>query len=280
MRVEGLKLLNSNFYHQITISDNKIVVQRCDKGGRLVSRDDGVKLTPSDHPISEEIRKLGSVSTVDRVVEYYLDYSEITSISSVLFRERPYIIVESEKDNSNDIFGSDCSKRLKLRTEVPGREISVGKIFDKYEFDRDEFLANLIGDVKEVDFSVTENKTGYRLDKDNDKAFFFLSSQKNYSGKIYMSPGEIEFLYKAMSMIMGDNLVTVTMEEKLSRLDFLSSYYAMITPEDSHSVITMSRGLIPVALDFESSHNRSVMEKRREEDKINGRVYQMKMEGF
>ncbi len=280
MRVEGLKLLNSNFYHQITISDNKIVVQRCDKDGRLVSRDDGVKLIPSDHPISEEIRTLGSVSTVDRVVEYYLDYSEITSISSILFRERPYIIVESEKDNSNDIFGSDCSKRLKLRTEVPGREISVGKIFDKYEFNRDEFLANLIGGVKEVDFSVTENKTGYRLDKDNDKAFFFLSSQKNYSGKIYMSPGEIEFLYKAMSMIMGDNLVTVTMEEKLSRLDFLSSYYAMITPEDSHSVITMSRGLIPVALEFESSHNRSVMEKRREEDKINRRVYQMKMEGF
>lgn len=282
MRVEGLKILDSNYYHQIAIYGNKIVVQRCSKGGKMISRDDGVKTMPPNHSISDEIRNLDKISTVDRIVEYYLDYNRLTSISSELIREEPYIIVEGEKDNSNAIYESNLSKKLKIRTDFPKSKFLVNKILDKYQFDRDEFLAHLIGDVREFSFFVSDNNTSYSLDKGkdgNDTGIFFLNTHK-YSGGNFTPPNEIEFLNRALPMIMGDNLVTTTIVRDEEESDFLNPPYVMITPEDAHSVITMPNKLAHFASEFESNYNQSVMKKRRETEKINGKVFQMKMEGF
>lgn len=277
MRVEGLKILDSNYYQQITVHDGRMVVQRYDKVGRLVSKDFGPKRTASKQRLSLLIKKLDDKAVMSIVTDYFLDYVKVDAIYENLnISGKLYPIVVD----------STIGKRLRFSTS-PSDE-ALEKIRARYKFDRDEFLIGL-EDYGNFVFGYELGKSYYTIDgndlenkKEEDKTRrvqFCLATEYDENFVPRVREDELEFFGRAISTIMGDRIAEATVYEDSDRFGFITKDY-LITDKHCERQIHIPKGLFPVATKYVSEHNQRVWNQRREQEKIEGKVYQMKMEEF
>lgn len=277
MRVEGLKILDSNYYQQITIYDGRMVVQRYDKVGRLVSKDYGPKRTASKQRLSLLIKKLDDKAVMSIVTDYFLDYVNIDAIYENLdISGKLYPIVVD----------STIGKRLRFSTN-PSDE-ALEKIRARYKFDRDEFLIGL-EDYRNFVFGYELGKSFYTIDSNDSKTegeegktrkvLFCLAAENDENFGPRVRDDELEFFGRAISTIMGNRIADATVYEDSDRFGFITRDY-LITDEYYERQIHIPNGLFPVATKYVSEHNQRVWSQRREQEKIEGNVYQMKMEEF
>lgn len=278
MKVEGLRILDSNYYQQITIHNSKMVVQRYDKVGRLITKDFGPKRASSKQRLSLEIKNLDDVAVVDAVTDYYLNYSKINAIFEDIYVEGILYPV---------VVDSTLGKRLRFRT-CPSDEV-VEKIMAKYRFDRDEFLVGL-DEYKNFVFGHEVGKSYYEIkgekvdeSKKEDKSspvIFCLAASHDENFVPRVRDDELEFFGRAISIIMGDSIAKATVVEDQDRFGFITKNHVIFDIDHYERQIHMPEELYSAAEKFVSEHNHRVWEKRREQEKIEGNVYQMKMEGF
>ena len=280
MDVEGRSILDSNFYQQITVADSKLVVQRYDKVGRLVSKDYGPKRTKSKQALSSRIRKCDDDTVKSMILDYFLDYNKVDSIYENLnLRGTFYSIV----------LDSPLGKRLRFKTN-PSDEL-VKKIYDKYRFDRDEFLINLDG-YYNFEFSTTLEHSNYEVEgtvksysseSEEDKTrkvLFCLAASRNEDFVPRVREDEIEFFGRAISLIIGDEIGIVEESKDIDGYgDFISNYF-IVDKDYNSKIIHISDDLVPFALKFLSEHNSRVWEQRRETENNDSKIYQMKLEEF
>ncbi len=280
MEVEGKRILDSNYYQQITIHDRKMIVQRYDKVGRLVSKDFGPKRTRSKQAISSRIKKCDDDSVKGLVSDYFLDYNKINSIFENTYLQGNFYPL---------IIDSVLGKRMRFRT-VPSEEISK-KIFAKYSFDREEFLIGLEGyrnfvfgfDVGNAYYTIngvpSDETISLEADKNRDVVFCLAASQDgNYVP--YVREEELAFFGRAISMIMGDRIADTEEVKDTDRFGFLNTEYVIVDKDYYDRSIRISRELVPAAEAFVSEHNQRVWNERRKQEEVEGKIYQMKMEEF
>ena len=280
MDVEGRSILDSNFYQQITVADSKLVVQRYDKVGRLVSKDYGPKRTKSKQALSSRIRKCDDDTVKSMILDYFLDYNKVDSIYENLnLRGTFYSIV----------LDSPLGKRLRFKTN-PSDEL-VKKIYDKYRFDRDEFLINLDG-YYNFEFSTTLEHSNYEVEgtvksysseSEEDKTrkvLFCLAASHDENFVPRVREEELEFFGRAISLIMGDEIAVIEEVKTTNSLGFLERKYLIFDKDYSRRVIQISRDLVPHAEEFLSQHNSRVWKQRREIEANDEKIYQMKLEEF
>lgn len=287
MKIEGLRILDSNFYHQLTICDDKIVVQRLDSMGRVVNNDDDdeVRWVKSTNSISSEIRGLDDQGTIDRVVEYYLNYNKITGVYTNIDSNKSLycVFMSSIYDRWNLIYNE--TKRLGFQ-EIPD-EMTFKKIMDKYRFDREGFLINLVDDASRFEFCIEDGNSYYQSNEFSDgnkNVCFVLCVKKDSSGLFKLEPSELEFFEKAVDVIMGEDIARVSGETEYNKCgsligDHMSIYSGEFAPKKNVNIA------VPFELRSEAQravlkHNKKVLNRRREQEKVEGRVYQLKMEGF
>lgn len=280
MEVEGRRILDSNFYQQITIADKKMVVQRYDKVGRLVSKDYGPKRTKSKQTISSRLRKCDDETVKSMVLDYFLDYNKVASIYEDLNLHGTFYSI---------VLDSTLGKRLRFKT-FP-REDNAKKIYDKYRFDRDEFLINLEGYYKysfetvlehssyEVE-GTSESFTSQEEDDKTRRVFFCLAASHDENFVPRVREEELEFFGRAISLIMGDEIAEIEEVKSTNELGFLQREYLIVDKYYSSKVIHISSDLVPRAEEFLSQHNSRVWEQRREKEANDEKIYQMKMEEF
>lgn len=275
MRIEGLRILDSNYYHQLTIHDGKAVVQRYNKHGGIARGCSSDKYVKSSNPISLELRGLDDDSTIERLVDYYLDYNKIIGIQeNAIVGGTTYIIVSSPGEEISSIYETP-NKKLRFRI-VPSHDTSK-KIIDRYRFDRDEFLLNLPEDIKEFVFAFETEKSYYKTD--GDSAIFCLNARHDENFVPVVLDSEVSFFRKAISLVMGDNIIYDDISDEEDRFGFISREYT-ITDSTFSKKIKMPKELYPVAKEVVDSHNKRVLAEREQELQITGFVYQKKMEGF
>lgn len=280
MEVEGRRILDSNFYQQITVGDKKMVVQRYDKVGRLVSKDYGPKRTKSKQALSTRLRKCDDETVKSMVLDYFLDYNKVASIYEDLNLHGTFYSI---------VLDSTLGKRLRFKT-FPREDIAK-KIYDKYRFDRDEFLINLEGYYKysfetvlehssyEVE-GTSESFTSQEEDDKTRRVFFCLAASHDENFVPRVREDEAEFFGRAISLIMGDEIVEIEEVKSTNELGFLQREYLIVDKDYSSKVIHISSDLVPKAEEFLSQHNSRVWEQRRKTEVDDEKIYQMKMEEF
>lgn len=280
MKVEGLKLLDANFYHQLTVRGDKIVVQRLDKSGRMVTCDDLVQKVKSANPISRELRHLDTRESIDRVVEYYLDYSKITGIYTNASFNRDLYCVLTSSIGDEDLIHKGARK---LRFQEAPDQRTFQRIVDKYHLDREVFLLNLVDDVSYFEFYFDKGNSSYQVRdfyEGKKKGCFTLRLEEASSYRLDLPPDEEEFLEKAVDIIMGDEIAISRVDEDWDRFGFLERRYMRIDSERYGKTITVSQVEKSRIEDIVSKHNMGVWERRHKQEKAEGKVYQLKMEGF
>lgn len=280
MDVEGRSILDSNYYQQITVSDKKMVVQRYDKVGRLVSKDYGPKRTKTKHALSSRIKSCDDETVKSMILDYFLDYNKVDSIYENLNLHGTFYSI---------VLDSTLGKRLRFKT-YPGEDI-VRKIYDKYKFDRDEFLINLEGYFKysfetmlghssyEIE-GVTKSWDDEKIDDKTREVRFCLATNRSDGILPQVREEEIEFFGRAISLIMADKIAVVDEVKDTDEFgDFVKEYFIIDEERDSR-VIYIPCELVPIAETAVSKHNGRVWEQRREIEKNDEKVYQMKLEEF
>lgn len=280
MDVEGRSILDSNFYQQITVADSKLVVQRYDEVGRLVSKDYGPKRTKSKQALSSRIRKCDDDTVKSMILDYFLDYNKVDSIYENLNLHGTFYSI---------VLDSPLGKRLRFKTN-PNDEL-VKKIYDKYRFDRDEFLINLDGyynfefstTLEHSNYEVEGTVKSYSLESEEDKArkvLFCLAASRDEDFVSRVREDEIEFFGRAITLIMGDEIGIVEESKDIDGYgDFISNYF-IVDKDYNSKIIHISDDLVPFALKFLSEHNSRVWEQRRETENNDSKIYQMKLEEF
>lgn len=275
MKIEGLRILDSNYYHQLTIHDSKAVVQRYNKNGGIARGCSSDKYAKASNPISLELKGLDYDTTVDRLVDYYLDYNKIIGIQeNAIVNGTTYIIISSPGEVMSSIYETP-SKKLRFRV-APSHDTSK-KIIDRYRFDRDEFLINLPEEVREFVFCVQQENTYYKVE--GKSAIFCLNARRDERCKVVALESEKDFFGRAISLIMGDEIISSDISEESERFGFVNRAYT-ITDSSGRKKIKMPKGLYPAAKEFVDAHNNRVLAERRQAEQIVGPVYQKKMEGF
>lgn len=280
MEVEGKRILDSNYYQQVTIHDKRMIVQRYDKVGRLVCKDFGPKRTRSKQAISSRMKKCDDETVKAMAVDYFLDYNKICSIYENSYVQGIFYPL---------IIDSTIGKRLRFKA-LPSDEI-WDKIECKYRFNRDEFLINLEGYCKfafgfDVDRSSYEIKGMTKdwtesLEEDKTREVLFcLSASQDENFVPYVREEELEFFGRAISVIMGDQIADIEEIRSTDRFGFILKEYAIVDKDYYNRSIHIASELVPAAEKFVSAHNQRVWSKRREEEKIEGKIYQMKLEEF
>ena len=205
-----------------------MVVQRYDKVGRLVSKDYGPKRTKSKQALSSRIRKCDDDTVKSMILDYFLDYNKVDSIYENLnLRGTFYSIV----------LDSPLGKRLRFKTN-PSDEL-VKKIYDKYRFDRDEFLINLDG-YYNFEFSTTLEHSNYEVEgtvksysseSEEDKTrkvLFCLAASHDEDFVPRVREDEVEFFGRAISLIMGDEIAEIEEVKTTNSLGFLKKEYLIV----------------------------------------------------
>ncbi|MDD5888565.1 MAG: hypothetical protein PUC82_03650 [bacterium] len=268
MKIEGLKILDSNFYHQIIIGDRKMIVQRYDRHGVLDTKDDGPVRVKSTDAISKRIKGKDDDEVKALVLDYFLSYNKISAIledASIQWNFYPLLVDSSL--GKKLIFKDNLSKDL------------CDKVRSKYCFDRLEFLVNL-DSCSDFTFNTGMGNSYYKMAQDSDnKAIFGLSTYYDDKKRLQVRKEELDFLAKAIDIIMEGNIIDVVGTCSNDRMGF-SGEFVILDKEREDKVIHISKELVTFASPFVGKHNLNVFSQRREEEKNEGKVYQMKMEEF
>ena len=128
MKIQGLRILDSNFYHSISIYHDKVIVSRKGRNGALTTKYNDCNCLFLPHVISERLNGLSRDEAVSEIVQYYLNFSELPN------REVLNDIVdnyeESREEFLNDLMGSDC-KTFRFYVSDTVSSYSLGKESDE-----------------------------------------------------------------------------------------------------------------------------------------------------
>lgn len=272
MKISGLKILSSNCYNLLTVSERSIIIQRFDLNGNIKDcSDDSVKFSRLSNSLVTQLDGLEDKEKIARVVDYYLDYAKVTSVAdSVLIDGLKYTVVE----------GIDaCDERRNLRfDESLNRDLS-SKIMRQYMFNRDEFLTNLeIDEECDIFFEGEDGKSYYKSDSPS-TIRFGLASKKSKTGNERVNDLELEFFGKTITHVLGDGLAQIY-DELSTEGDTYTSNKFTISDLSDKKRIHIPRSVVPYAKNFVREHNNKVRQNRINSDKMDMKVLQMKLEGF
>ena len=265
MQIQGLRILDSNFYHNISIYHDKVVVSRKGRNGTFVTKDDDRNCLFLPHVISERLNGLSRDEAVLEIVQYYLDYSKISRLDSRLLLST---------GDSMSCFANNSERGLNF-SELPNREV-LNDIVENYEESREEFLNGLMGsDCKTFRFYVSDMESSYSLgnELDENEANFYLVRQKKNNAEML---DEASFFGHALETIMADRQIDMI---EFGHDDGEFEFTICDSDDETYSV-TIPQEFASFTRSFVSSHNDNLMIENAKAKRENINVYQLKLEEF
>lgn len=265
MKIQGLRILDSNFYHSISIYHDKVIVSRKGRNSALTTKYNDCNCLFLPHFISERLNGLSRDEAVSEIVQYYLDYSKISRLDSRFLLST---------GDSMSCFANNSERSLNF-SELPNREV-LNDIVDNYEESREEFLNDLMGsDCKTFRFYVSDTVSSYSLGKEPDEnvANFYLVRQKKNDTEML---DEASFFGHALETIMADRQIDM-IEFGHDDGEF---EFTICDSDDKAYSVTIPQEFASFTRRFVSSHNDNLMVEKAREERKDISVYQLKLEEF
>lgn len=265
MKIQGLRVLDSNFYHNISIYHDKIVVSRNERNGTLVTEDNERDCLFLPHVISERLNGLSRDEAISEIVQYYLEYSKVSRLASRLLLST---------GDTMSCFANNSERSLNF-SELPNREV-LNDIVENYEESREKFLNGLMGsDCRTFRFYVSDAESSYSLVNESDEnvANFYLVRQKKNDTEML---DEASFLGHALETIMADRQIDVIEFDH----DDGEFEFTICDSDDEAYSVTIPQEFASFTRRFVSNHNDNVMVEKAREGRKDISVYQLKLEEF
>jgi len=243
MKIEGQKNLNSNLYDNITITD-KIKVKSNFKFPTL----------NMNSKFSNDLKKLNDDEQIDKVLNYFLEYSKINGIVENYYHAgKEYMLIAGSRD---------------LKIEGYFKKDQMQKILLKYQKDR---INNLIGnDIETIELTTDDNETlyyeYYNLLEEEKRIKIILLSKK----RILLPPFERSFLETYLTDIFGNNKMIIDKDYDNNNVWNDMDKFIL---EGSDKKIKFNRCLLPEINNISINHNKKI-------DEYNNKYKQLKMEGI
>lgn len=258
MEVVGLKYLNDNSFDEIIITKSRIVA----KGNSKVKYEKGEKF------FSNRVSDLNDFEKVSATVDYFLDYSKVAGMDI------------ERRGNSKYILISGSNGRVLRFGFQPDRKI-LNKIKANYDENRLSILLDSLD--KNYFYSFYTGTYGTSFYEDDDfslknslqdaKTLHFRLLYKNEGDQRIMLPDDLEFLYKAMSIVFKDKKISYGRHSFVDR--YGNSYNSCCYLTDTEHYVLLDEYSSKLVGQFVYLHNEGVEEKNK-----NNKSFQLKMEGF
>lgn len=248
MRFVGSKYLDRNDYSHITINKGDIIV----RGNKSK-----YKVALFGHSFTDEFKNLNDEEKIARVVEYFLDYHTLTSVS---INNGRYQIVSMD------------GTTLNITGEVNG--MIIKKINDKYREDRERFVGSRNFYESKVEFITTDSSSGFI--EDDRSCRFYIGTTK---GRV--KEDEKAFLIDIFEGMLFEGEVVITREDRsllgremfsvsfLKKNDGSFDYVDYGAPK-----VNVSKKLMPIIGTLVQEHNESFSRENKDKPK------QLRLEEF
>ncbi len=241
MIIEGVKLLDQNYYETITVRDGVIKV-----GGKLLNT---IHMNKS---FTESLRGKTDEEIRVAVIEYFMNYNKLNYVSNDFSRITGYM----------SYAGSESGKLLIIDDKISEEEKT--KILNKYIRDRYSFLYNHPCDVYGLNVNYGDTSS-YAVSRSGSVKFNL--AQTNNKLPIY----ENAFIEEFLDQVFGNEIIEVVKPKKYE--EHVSNY--KLVGNDKVVILGMMNKEIMKKVD---EHNKKCARiKKENEDAL---IMQLKMEGF
>ncbi len=247
MRFVGSKYLDRNDYSHIAINNGDIIVS---------GNKSKYKGTPSGYSFTDECKGLSNEEKIAKVVEYFLDYHTLTSIS----------VSNGYQVNSAD--GTTLNITGKVSNKI------VKKIKNKYKEDRERFAGSINFYESKVEFIAAESSSGFIEDARSCR--FYIETRRgrvNDNEKVFLMDVFDEMLFDGEVIITREDMMLLGRE--MFNVSFLRKNDGSLDYVDYGAPrVCVSKGLMPIIETLVEEHNESFSKENKDRPK------QLRLEEF